>query len=382
MKKPANPFITSSYLTPKYFCDRESETAQLKNAIDNGNNITLFAGRRIGKTGLIKHLFYQLDKEKYLPIYADVYHASKVEDFVNILTSAISAALEQLNSKSKIKSITAALSSLRPKITVDPLTYLPSLELGVDNSSLAKESISALLEIAKKTKRQVVIAIDEFQQITSFEEKDFEAAMRSVVQSFPTIRFIFSGSQKHILLNMFSSKAKPFYRSTSMMQLPKLDATVYGDYIKAHLLDHKRSITDEALDFIFTKSQIQTYYVQLWMNFLFANFTSDIDLKTAKNSLVQLLESEEQQYFQLRKLLPNQQWKVLVAVALEGEIDSPTSKAFISKHRLGAASSTRQALLKLEDIGLVQSELLDIKEKPIYMMDDAFLQAWLRWKYG
>jgi len=118
------------------------------------------------------------------------------------------------------------------------------------------------------------------------------------------------------------------------------------------------------------------------MNFLFANFTSDIDLKTAKNSLVQLLESEEQQYFQLRKLLPNQQWKVLVAVALEGEVDSPTSKAFISKHRLGAASSTRQALLKLEDIGLVQSELLDIKEKPIYMMDDAFLQAWLRWKYG
>ena len=54
-----NPFIISGYISPEYFCDREEETARMLNAIENGRHITLFSPRRMGKTGLIRHLFYQ-----------------------------------------------------------------------------------------------------------------------------------------------------------------------------------------------------------------------------------------------------------------------------------------------------------------------------------
>ena len=60
MRTPENPFLTSGYYSPEYFCDRKNETKQLLNSIQNGQNVTLTSIRRIGKTGLIKHLFYQL----------------------------------------------------------------------------------------------------------------------------------------------------------------------------------------------------------------------------------------------------------------------------------------------------------------------------------
>ena len=166
------------------------------------------------------------------------------------------------------------------------------------------------------------------------------------------------------------------------MHLGKLEPVVYSSFIRSHLASHNREITDEAIAYIFDKTDLQTYYAQLWLNFIFAEGATEIDLDICRMSLVQLLEREEQQYYQLRKLLPNQQWKVLVAIALEGEVNGPTSKAFISKYALGAASSTRQALLRLEELGLIQSEFKDIKEKPFYAMDDAFLKEWLNWKYG
>lgn len=54
-----NPFITSGYISAKYFCDRITETTTLTRYITNGNNVALISPRRLGKTGLIEHCFHQ-----------------------------------------------------------------------------------------------------------------------------------------------------------------------------------------------------------------------------------------------------------------------------------------------------------------------------------
>ena len=59
-KPPYNPFVLTGYIAPEYFCDRERESAKLLSALQNGRNVTLASPRRMGKTGLIHHLFYQL----------------------------------------------------------------------------------------------------------------------------------------------------------------------------------------------------------------------------------------------------------------------------------------------------------------------------------
>ena len=64
--KPGNPFIITGYYSPEHFCDREKETERLVNALNNGRNITLFSIRRLGKTGLIEHVFHNLKSNKQI----------------------------------------------------------------------------------------------------------------------------------------------------------------------------------------------------------------------------------------------------------------------------------------------------------------------------
>ena len=61
-KEPENPFVYKGYEGEKYFCDRTEESERIISALENGSNITLISPRRIGKTGLIKHVFQQIKK--------------------------------------------------------------------------------------------------------------------------------------------------------------------------------------------------------------------------------------------------------------------------------------------------------------------------------
>ena len=40
MKELSNPFLVYGYDSPRYFCDREAETQELLEAIQNGRNVS------------------------------------------------------------------------------------------------------------------------------------------------------------------------------------------------------------------------------------------------------------------------------------------------------------------------------------------------------
>ena len=64
-KKIENPFVYQGYEGPEYFFDRTEETEKMISALRNGRNITLVSPRKVGKTALINHAFYNiLQKEK------------------------------------------------------------------------------------------------------------------------------------------------------------------------------------------------------------------------------------------------------------------------------------------------------------------------------
>ena len=95
MKKLSNPFLVYGYESPEYFCDREVETAQLISDLNNGWNITLFSPRRMGKTGLIKNVFYRLQHESRdaVCIYVDTFGTNDLSDFVQTFGTAILTAM-------------------------------------------------------------------------------------------------------------------------------------------------------------------------------------------------------------------------------------------------------------------------------------------------
>jgi len=120
--KLKNPFVTGGYIEPDYFCDRQDETARLLGAIRSKRNTTLISLRRMGKTGLLKHIKYLIEKEKKSPlvVYTDLLPTMSGNDMLNVLTSSLLR--EKQHDKNILQKVLSLLSTLRPKVTLDSLT--------------------------------------------------------------------------------------------------------------------------------------------------------------------------------------------------------------------------------------------------------------------
>ena len=136
-----NPFIVSGYVSPEYFCDREKETEKIISAISSGRNLTLFSIRRIGKTGLIEHVFHYLKNEKKFKLfYIDILPTQNVQDLINIFANNIVGKFE---SKPEIflKRIGDIFSSVRPIITFDAITGTPNVSFDTGNEKEKTKTI-------------------------------------------------------------------------------------------------------------------------------------------------------------------------------------------------------------------------------------------------
>ena len=89
--------------------------------------------------------------------------------------------------------------------------------------------------------------LDEFQQINNYPEKNIEQLLRTIVQSYPSIPFIFSGSSKHMIGPMFLSAGRPFYQSSELMFLDKIEEADYRKFITDMLSAGNKTIYEEAL---------------------------------------------------------------------------------------------------------------------------------------
>ena len=87
-KTPANPFPTTGYYGPEYFCDREKERDQLIQNLTNGQSCLLYGRRRLGKTALIHHIADHLPSDWDF-IYIDILSTENEKQFLNSLGTAL-----------------------------------------------------------------------------------------------------------------------------------------------------------------------------------------------------------------------------------------------------------------------------------------------------
>jgi AAA+ ATPase superfamily predicted ATPase len=367
-----NPFIISGYISPEYFCDREEETARMLNAIENGRHITLFSPRRMGKTGLIKHLFYRVGRKKeFISVYVDIMATTSLREFTEVFGKAVLTALGK--NEAIMKKILKRLSALRLKLTIDHLTGEPALSLDVNNSREAEKSLDTIFRYLANQSHRIVIAIDEFQQITNYPEKNLEAILRTHLQTVNNLSIIFSGSRKHILTEIFSSPDRPFYNITEMMEIGEIARELYNPFIRERFRKGKILISEPALDRIAEISGLHTFYVQYFCNRLYSE-NKKIDMDDVDRVLISILRENEPVYANYLNLLTPMQYRVLKAIALNDGIDNPLSKEFLSQYDLGAASSVSQAIKSLSDKEFV------FFSKQRYRLNDVFLAQWIIYK--
>lgn len=365
-----NPFVTSGYDSPDYFCDRERETSELIEAIENDRNVTLMAPRRIGKTGLIENAFYRLRKERdYRTIVLDLFSAQNLADFTKMFASAAFKSLESTWEKAFL-SATTFLKSCRPTLTVDPsdLSHKFSFDIA---PATADATLGEVFAYIASRKCRVAVAFDEFQQIAEFPEKGVEAMIRSLVQKAPAVAFVFAGSRQHILREMFTSAKRPFFQSTQKMHLDVIDRAKYHAFASRHFRAAGMNLPEDVFGRLYDRFDGITWYVQVVMNRLYGRHLEKIDDAAVSAVVDRLVEEESYDYKRWCELLPDGSLRLLRAVAREGVARDLTSAAFVAKYDLRAPSSVSLALDRLLD-----NEML-YKTDNGYVVYDRLFGLWL-----
>ena len=370
-KELENPFVYKGYDGPAYFCDREKETENLISALKDGRNITLLSPRKIGKTGLIKHVFNRISstEKDAVCIYVDIFSTQNLHDFVQVLGAAIvDEALRR--EKSLMSKVLDAFKAWRPVVTVDVLTGMPSLSLNIDSTS-DEYTLKSIFDYLKSSKKKVYVAIDEFQQVAYYPEKGTEALLRSHVQ-FSNAGFIFSGSRQHLMAEMFNSPQRPFYQSTEFMNLQPIPEDAYYEFASRFFEAKKGSLSQEVFHDIYQRFDGYTWYIQLMMNRLYEGNKRITELHQATDAIIAVLATLTPQYEMLMTFLTSNQVNLLKAIAKEGKVEQPQSNEFIKRNDLPSPSSVKAALDVLVDKELVYTQ------PDGYIIYDRLLNLWLQ----
>ena len=368
-----NPFFTVGYGNKSYFCDREDELEILSKYLKNGINTTLISARRLGKSALIYRLFEDLESENYACIYVDIYACIQLKDFTEALALSIFNKFPQKRGVGR--RFFDFLKNLRPVITYEALSGLPEIHFEFSQPKEYEYTLNSLFQFLDNQQIQVVMAIDEFQQIADYPEKNIEALLRTIIQTLKNTQFIFSGSKKHLMLEMFNTANHPFFSSTQIVGLVEIQEDKYKAFIREKFAERNRNITDEAIDFILSWTLSHTYYTQVICNGVFAGGKKNVTVETVKRVCDEQLNRQQVTYMQYRSLLSPIQWQLLVAIAKEGLVTEPQAQGFLHKYKIGAASSTQKALNALLDKEMIFS--IESTEKTAYRVYNVFLMHWL-----
>ena len=219
-----NPFIIKSYESKELFCDREEELQLMLRNCVNHSDMTLISQRRMGKTGLILRLFDELHDTRpdIHTIYLDIFSSRNIDDFIKLLAeAALKAFRQQTTIGDRLMNF---IKSLRPQFTFDSITGDPQLQIAYQTAHEKEYTLKGLLDFLDSQNVPIVMAIDEFQQIREYPEQKMEALLRTYIQQTHHITFIFCGSKKHIMADIFANEKKPFYSSTAFITLDKITA--------------------------------------------------------------------------------------------------------------------------------------------------------------
>ncbi|MBR1934050.1 MAG: ATP-binding protein [Prevotella sp.] len=370
-----NPFTIKSYESKELFCDREEELQIMLRNCANSSDTTLISQRRMGKTGLILRLFDELKNVRpdIQTIYADIFASRNIDDFIKLMAEA---ALKSFQAKTSLgERMLTFIKSLRPQLSFDNITGEPQLQIAYQTAHEKEYTLRGLFEFLDSQGVHIVIAIDEFQQIRDYPEHNLEALLRTYIQQTHNLTFIFCGSKKHMMTDIFANEKKPFYNSTTFVTLGKIPEETYAAFIRRLLSERQRTITDEAVDFILEWTRRHTYYTQQLCHTVYADGSTDITIADVKKACEQLMKQAEPVFLQYRQMLTDKQWNYLIAMAKEGSVQKITASAFLKNHKIGTPSVSRRLADALCEKGLLNDDIS--LSGTTYSVNDVFLSRWM-----
>ena len=372
--KRKNPFVTKGYAGSEFFCDRERETNDILSLLTNENNLAIISPRRLGKTDLIRHCFAQPDiKDNYHTFLIDIYATNSLRDFVYEFGKAIMDDLKPKGRKVWGRFV-STLKSLKSEISFD-INGNPVWGIGLGNMENPTVTLDEIFYYLEHADKPCIVAIDEFQQITNYNDgKNIEAALRTHIQHCCQTTFLFAGSKRHLMSEIFTSPSRPFYQSVITMGLAPISLEKYVEFARRQFREYGKDVETKVIETVYTQFHGVTSCLQRVMNVLFFRTAPNECCTTdmVEEAVNYLLDLYSDNYETQMSQMSERQRTLFRAITAEGQVRGLTGSAFIRKYRLLSASSVMSAAKALLDKDLIT------QEQGAYSIYDQFFALWLR----
>jgi uncharacterized protein len=373
-----NPFIYGEVTPAEAFVGRETELERLITDLSDAQKVFLISPRRYGKSSLIRQALGNLASRGALTVDVTVSSHSSYVSFLEGYARAL-ATVETRAQRAR-EWLTAALSTVRPEVRVDAKLTGGGMSVGFptvssprDVARLANEVFALPGRLATERKRTVVVALDEFQAIDSFNGGSVEHALRAAAQQQRQVGYVFAGSEPSLMEKMIGPK-RPFYKAGPVMRLQKIPARIFAEWIDARFgrsgLKPEAGLGAAIVDLAGNLPyDVQRLAHETWDDVRAAGGRT-VRLEHLHGTLARLLAEQDTVFEAVWQRLTLAQRAVLRAVVLqEGRELLAADTRF--RHRLGS-TSTIQTSLNL----LMKQDLLH-KEDGQFVVVDSLLREWV-----
>jgi hypothetical protein len=389
-----NPFVYGVIVPRAAFADREVELDRLITDLGDCQKVFLISPRRYGKSSLVRQALSALARRRVATLEVTVSSFSSYVAFLEGYTQAL-ASLDTTAGRGR-GWLRDLFSSVRPELrpAVGSSTTLragpstapkpgPSTSLSVsfpavrtarDAARLAEEVFALPARLASRLGGRLVIALDEFQAIGSFNGGSVEQALRAAVQQQRQVGYVFAGSEPTLMEQMIGPR-RPFFKAGPVMRLGKIPADRFAAFVEDRF--RKSGVTPEAglgaavvdlggnLPY-----DVQRLAHEAWDD-VGASRRRSIGVEDLHATLHRLLSEQETFFEAVWQRLTLAQRGVLRAVVFEHgvEILGADTRA---RHRLGGASSVQAALSALQ-----REDIIAREDGGRYTVIDSLMREWV-----
>ncbi len=375
MKKlTSNPFKFGDPVEGDYYLPRPKLSILIRQFLENQIQIVLMGPRRFGKTSFVLILLNQLEHEGYTTLFVDIFNITSHKDFLHQLLRAIRA-------KQKFKGILKAwwekVKKLSPQISaeIDPFSgnHSFSFTLTPLNDEDVKNAIQDLLEGLSNLGSKVIVALEEFQQISEIQDKGWlEATLRTHFQKLKNVSFLFTGSRKSLISEMLNNPTRPFYRSCQLINFP-----IFGEEFTEWLIGRFLSVgikcDENAIDHLRELVQDTPNYVQMVCFHLVAQARSVIAIKDVEEVLETVVRQNAYAYQTLLNSLTLAQRRALRLAANERR--SLFQKELLAEYEIASPAALSSSINALKAKGILDEEGTT---KGKVLFDDPLFAFWLK----
>lgn len=370
---PRNPFVFGRVVSGETFCNRRRELQDLRRAATTGRSLWIHSPRRFGKTSLILEAFSDTSIPfAYMDVYAAQDEASLAEAYLRGISGLLTTVLGP--GEKVMRWLRQASTHITPQISFDALGKV-ELTLGTHGGGYRPIQLDEIVDLPERLAAsheiQVTLAVDEFQEITRF--AGIEQRLRSLIQHHEHVTYLFCGSRRTLLADLFSNRDRPFFQFAEHYPLEPIAERELIRFVRGRFQSTDLEIPAEGARSIVQRAHAHPHYTQMLASRVW-------DMAQRRGGFEEDLVDRALDHLSRSQDLSNRRWfesqppsarRVALHIARHGG-EHMLAQDVRQRSRLGPASTVQKALAKL-----TEREELVRDEDGSYRFADPVLARWL-----